>query len=304
MFHSGFNSRLSIAKQILLASIFIGNISKAQSYEIRSVLYNTLLGGFSGGIGAMINMHKGEKALKAFTRGFVTGCSGGAVVYAGKKMNRLIATQKNISYAWLSRAVFSAGNSVVENAAGNRLWYGQWHYDIGFVRFELHTIGPPTLQPKLMPSYLGAFAFTVLHGRLDWMTSLRSGTFIFTNVSIGYAPYLVGSTTGNSVLFVDSLNNYSGFHAIFAHEMVHTCQFQELSGLNNYFNPLTTRWRERFPVFRKLSKYIYGDLNYEFMLINYFIIQGSIFPGQYCHNFLENEAEVLSTGRLSCPKYH
>ena len=161
-------------------------------------------------------------------------------------MNRLIATQKNISYAWLSRAVFSAGNSVVENAAANRLWYSQWHYDIGFIRFEIKPQGDgPVILPRLMPSSLGAFVFTAFNGHLNGRASLQSGTFIFENVRIGYAPYLVGSTTGNNVLFVDSLHLNPVFHEVFAHEMVHTCQFQELSGVNYYTDPLTNKWKQK-----------------------------------------------------------
>jgi hypothetical protein len=282
--------------------LFIYSFSFSQKdYEAKSVVYNTLIGGISGGIGALINKHKGERPMKAFSRGFVTGCGGGALMYAGKKTNILIARQNNISYAWLSRGIFSVGNSIVENASANRLWYSQWHYDIGFIRFELKTVGKPLLLPRLLPSAFGAFAFTALHGHLNALASLQCGTFIFENVRISYATYLVGSTTGNSVLFVDSLKSAPRYHEVFAHEMVHTCQFQELSGFNYYFNPLTNSWKSKSPIFKKISKYVYGDLNYELMLINYFFIQGSIIKNRYCSNFLENEAEVLTTGRISCP---
>ncbi|PBQ31314.1 hypothetical protein CNR22_05895 [Sphingobacteriaceae bacterium] len=277
------------------------SVFSQRNYEAKSFIYNTLIGGISSGIGALINKHKDEKPLRAFTKGFTIGCGGGAVMYAGKKSNILIARQKNIGYAWLSRGIFSAGNSIVENASANRLWYSQWHYDLGFVRLELKTNGKTTLIPKLLPSAFGAFAFTALHGHLNAIASLECGTFIFENVKISYAPYLVGSTTGNNVLFVDSLRTTERYHEVFAHEMVHTCQFQELSGFNYYFNPLTTRWKEKSSMFRKISKYVYGDINYELMLINYFFVQGSIIKNRYCSNFLENEAEVLTTGRISCP---
>lgn len=305
MFHSGFYRIKQLNRLSLLLFFSLGLLrASAQAYEVRSVLYNTLIGGISGGIGSLINKHKGEKPVKTFARGFAVGSCGGVVMYAGKKMNRFVATEKSLGYAWLSRAVFSAGNSVVENASANRTWYTQWHYDLGFIRFQYSTTNPSRIQPMLMPAYFGAFMFTAFHGHLDVASTLKSGTFIFSNVTIDYAPYLVGSTTGNSVLFVDSLQSYQGFHDIFAHEMVHTCQFQELSGINYFFQPLTTKWKEKSPRFKKLSRYVYGDLNYGLMLANYFILQGSIFKSQYCHNFLENEAEILTTGRLSCPRYH
>lgn len=285
----------------LWTSIFLFPDLRAQTYEAKSMVYNTLIGGISAGVGALINKKANEKPGKAFIKGFIIGSGGGALMYTGKKTNMLIARNKNISYAWLSRAVFSAGNSIVENGSANRLWYSQWHYDLGFIRFEIKTLGMPVIVPRLMPSAFGAFAFTAFHGHLNVKNSLLSGTFIFENVRISYAPYLVGSTTGNNVLFVDSLHSNPLFHEVFAHEMVHTCQFQELSGFNYYFNPLTDKWRSRSPAFKKISKYVYGDLNYELMLINYFFVQGSIIRNRYCHNFLENEAEVLTTGRMSCP---
>lgn len=275
--------------------------SYAQNYEARSVVYNSVLGGLSAGIGSWINKHPGEKPGRAFIKGFIAGCGGGALMYAGKKANMLIATKKQISYAWLTRAVFSAGNSVVENATANRPWYSQWHYDIGFIRFEFRTKGP-ILQPKLMPSYFGAFIFTALNGHFNARASLESGTLIFANARIHYAPYLVGSTTGNNILFVDSLRRDPSFYDIFAHEMVHTCQFQEFSGLNYYMSPLTDKWKTQSKGFRRLSRYVYGDLNYELMLINYFFVNGGIKRELYCRNFLENEAEMLSTGRVSCPR--
>ena len=305
MFPQEFSLKLRSKVLYLLGlSLFANTLLHAQNYEARSIAYNTLLGGISGGIGALINKHKGEKPLRTFAKGFMTGCGGGVIMYSGKKMNMLIARQKNIGYAWASRAVFSAGNSVVENACANRLWYSQWHYDLGFIRFELNTKGKPFILPRLMPSAFGAFVFTAFNGRLNAIASLQSGTFIFANARIGYAPYLVGSTTGNNILFVDSLNRDPSFYEVFAHEMIHTCQFQELSGVNYYFDPITAKWKENSPPFKKISKYVYGDFNYELMLINYFFVQGGIKRSLYCQNFLENEAEVLTTGRISCPPIH
>lgn len=289
-------------RRILISlSLLAFTTAPAQNYEAKSVVYNTLMGGISGGLGALINKQAHEKPGRAFLKGFVTGCGGGLVMYAGKKSNMLIARRENLGYAWLSRAIFSAGNSVVENAAANRPWYGQWHYDLGFIRLELRLNGSPSLLPRLMPSAFGAFLFTSFYGRPDLMASLQSGSLIFRNRKIPYAPYLVGSTTGNNILFVDSLLRAPSFYEVFAHEMVHTCQFQESSGFNSFFDPLRNTWQKKSPRFRQVSRYVYGDLNYELMLINYFFIQGGIERSLYCRNFLENEAEVLTTGRVSCP---
>ena len=152
-----------------------------------------------------------------------------------------------------------------------------------------------------MPSAFGSFIFTAFNGHLNLKSSLQSGTFVFTNAHIAYAPYLVGSTTGNNILFVDTLAQNPMYFEIFAHEMIHSCQFQELSGINYFFDPLKNNWEGDSRFFKTMRKYTYGDLNYELMLANYFILQGGIKRSLYCRNFLENEAEMLSTGRISCP---
>src|SRR5690606_30183870 len=215
---------------IIVLFCFLLNSLRAQDYEAKSILYNTLIGGFSGAIGSIINKPKNTKASKAFIKGFLTGCGGGALMYSGKKLNMAIAQQQNVSYAWMSRAVFSAGNSIVENASAYRPWYSQFHYDIGFIRFEFKADGSgPVCQPALMPLAFGSFLFTAFNGRFDTESSLRSGAWVFTNVKISYASYLVGSTTGNNILFTDTLRKNKAYHEIFAHETVHTFQFQELS---------------------------------------------------------------------------
>jgi hypothetical protein len=271
----------------------------AQGYEVKSIFYNTFVGGISAGIGAVINKAKHHKGAPAFLHGFIYGCGGGALMYCGKKLNMLIVDRRNIGYAWMSRAVFSAGNSIIENASASRAWWSVWHYDLGFIRLEYNCEERQVLT-RLKVSSFAAFLFTACHGRLDARTSLQSGTITFITRKIIYAPYLVGSTTGNNFLLVDTLRTRF-FYEIYAHEMVHTFQFQEYSACNYYFDPWQEKLRQRSATFKKFSKWVYSDLNYEIMLGNYFLVQGGIRRRNYCTNFLENEAEVLTTGRVSCP---
>ncbi|MES2761744.1 MAG: hypothetical protein V4677_06035 [Bacteroidota bacterium] len=276
--------------------------SKAQYTEAKVFAYNALVGSISGGIGALINKKKDQKWHKVLLKGFVVGFGGGAICYSGKKLNSLIAIKKELGYAYLSRAVFSVGNSIVENAASNRPFWSRWHYDIGFVRLELQTNGPLKFTPKVMPSSLGGIVFMAVRGRLDENVSLRSGTFTFRADRVIYASHLVASTASNGFLFVNALNSGQVFYDTYAHEMVHAFQFQEFSGCNYFFNPLTDKWKEKSPLFKKTSKWIYGDVNFELMLFNYFIInQGNDdSKAHYCKNYLENEAEFLSVGRSAC----
>lgn len=274
-----------------------------QSYETKSVLYNTFIGGFCGSIGSLINKKKSEKWYKAVIRGFLVGSGGGATMYAGKKMNYLINKKHELGYAWLSRAVFDAGNSVVENASANRNFWSVWHYDIGFIRLEFHA-NDFTLQPKLMPSIFAGTVFAAAHGKFDFGTTLKSGIPTFRTKGVTYAPQFTASTVTNGILFSDSLRTGTLFFEIYAHEVIHTFQFQEFSGANYFLKPVSDHWKEKYPWFKKTSRWIYGDLNYEIMGINYFLIQKSHYPTDYCHNFLENEAETLSTGRPSCSGGH
>ena len=224
-------------------------------------------------------------------------------MYVGKKTNYLITQKHNISYAWLSRLIFSAGNSIVENAAAAQPLLSRFHYDIGFIRVDLYSKNFKVV-PRLLPSNLGSVLFLAYHGRFDAKTSLRSGTFTFRTPSIDYAPYLIGSTPGNAFILVDTLVTGILFHEIYAHEMIHTFQFLEHSGFNNFFKPLKEEWKSKAPRFAKWSKWIHGDFNYELMLGNYFIVQGGYRRILYCRNYLENEAEFLSVRRVSCPADH
>lgn len=288
-------------KAVLCLLLALSLSAPAQTnYEAKFILYNTFTGAVTGGIGAAINKQKQQKWYKAFVRGFLTGAGGGLVEYAGKKTNILIAQKHELGFAWLSRAIFYTGNSVVENAAANRRFWSQWHFDVGFVRVE-YDVEQGSVLPRFMPSMFGGYVFILAHGgRFDALTSLRSGALTFRAREISYSPNLVASTTTNGFLFVNSLRSGPVFYETYAHEMVHSFQFQEFSGVNYFFKPLTDKWKERSPAFAKISRYVYGDLNYEMMLLNYFVAQRGYKGQHYCHNLLENEAEFLTTGRSAC----
>jgi hypothetical protein len=274
------------------------SVVKAQHYEARSAVYNAVLGGISGGIGAIINKRKEQKWNDVFVKGFLIGAGGGAVMYSGKKLNTLITNENNVSYAWFSRSVFCAGTSVVENVASGRKFWSVWHYDIGFIRIE-YDCEIHAFQPKVMPAAFTATLFLAVQGRFDLETSLRSGTPTFRTRRISYQPALVGSTVTNAFLVSDTLVKGRTFYDLYAHEMVHSFQFGELSGFNHFFKPFCNKWETASPAFSKVHRWVYGDLNHELMLFNYFIIQGGS-KRNYCNNFLENEAETLTIGRPAC----
>ncbi len=284
---------------IIVLACFTKQAATAQDYKAQSMLYNGLIGAVSGGVGSIINKHKGQKWYKAFAKGFVVGAGGGMLMYSGKRINSLISVRQQLEYGYLSRFVFDAGNSIVENASANRNFWEVWHYDIGFLRLELDTKNRK-FQPRVMASSFAATVFLAAHGKFDAKTSLASGTPVFRTREISYSPTLVASTLTNGVLIDDTLRNNNLFFDTYAHEMVHTFQFMEFAGFNYFFKPVTDKWKVKSKLYSKLNRWVYGDLNYELFAINYFIIQGGSKGDHYCHNFLENEAEFLSTERKAC----
>jgi hypothetical protein len=271
---------------------------KAQHYGAKSLVYNAVIGGVSAGIGAIINKKQGQEWYDVFVKGFIIGTGGGAVMYSGKRLTTLITNENNVSYGWLSRSVFCAGTSIVENVASGRSFWSVWHYDIGFIRFE-YDCEAQQFQPRVMPAALGATVFLAVQGRLDLTTSLRSGTPTFRTRNISYQPALVGSTVTNAFLLSDTLLTGRTYYDVFAHEMIHSFQFQEFSGVNQFFKPFGQKWETLSPTFKRVHRWVYGDLNHELMLFNYFVIQGGS-KRNYCNNFLENEAEFLTVGRGAC----
>src|SRR5687767_15061003 len=161
----------------------------AQHYEVKAMAYNTLIGGVTGGIGSMINKNKEVSYSSAFLRGFLVGCGGGGLMYTGKKINFLVTNRQNLGYCWLSRTVFSAGNSIIENAADNRAWWSRWHFDIAFIRME-YDVWDKKFQPQVMLSSFGGFVFSAFYGHIDLNNTLRSGTLIFRTKKITYASHL------------------------------------------------------------------------------------------------------------------
>jgi len=270
----------------------------AQNTETKSLIYNSLLGSVTGGIGSVINKHKDERVPHAFVRGFLGGAGGGVLMYTGKRMTWLAVQKHDLGWLWPSRVVFSAGNSITENAASGRKLWSRWHYDIAFFRLEY----VPGTRPvaKVMVSAFVGFALSAVKSEPDWQNSLAAGTLLLRRRNKIVAIGLTAVTAGNTILMMDHIGG-PYFQEVFAHEMVHVYQFQEFSGVNYYFIREKNEWDKQFPVFHFLSKYLYGDLNYEMMLMNYFIFQNGIKSSAYCNNFLEQEAEYLSNKRCACP---
>jgi hypothetical protein len=263
------------------------------------ILYNCLVGGITGSLGSLINRDGHTSWKKAVFRGFAGGIAGGTLMYSGKRMTALVAERRSLLWAYPARMVFSAGNSMVENAASARPLFSRWHYDLGFLRME-YSVTDGSFSPKVMPSFLAGYLISATLGVPDLRNSLKSGTFYFRTHKIPVPGLLTAVNFGNSILVLDSMNTGRYFHLVSAHELVHSFQFQEWSGVNSFFIPASSSLRARSPLFAKAAPWIYFDLNYELMLVNYFLVNQGFRDHGYCNNFLENEAEFLSTRRSAC----
>lgn len=68
---------------LLLFLALLSQTCLAQQQEAGVFVYNTLFGGFTSGVGAVINKEKGTRWTKAFARGAWQGCIGGSINYLG-----------------------------------------------------------------------------------------------------------------------------------------------------------------------------------------------------------------------------
>lgn len=279
----------------LVICFFSFNKIECRYIKTESALFNTLIGGLTSGIGAVINKNNDESFFQTFSRGFLVGSAGGYIMYQGKKLNRLVSSEQNLNYAYASRFVYSIGNSMVENGAENIDFWNKFHYDFGFIRFEINT-KKFSIQPKILPLTFIGTIYLATKGNLEFKKTLQSGTFIFkTDINTNSDDPLSldnfgGLTPVNGIVY-NSESEYYNFHYMMAHEFVHTFQYQDFSGINLFLKPQLDSLKIKSPTFNAISKWISIDLNVAMFHLNYFIIQGGL--SNWDNNFLEMEAEEL-----------
>ncbi|OGU60650.1 MAG: hypothetical protein A2X64_07945 [Ignavibacteria bacterium GWF2_33_9] len=277
----------------LILTLTPSNNLQCRDIKTESAIFNTLVGGFTSGIGAVINKNKDESYLQTFAKGFLVGSAGGYIMFHGKKLNRLISTEQNLSYAYASRFVYSIGNSIVENGAENINFWDKFHYDFGFVRFEVNT-NKFSIQPEILPLTFIGTIYLATKGNLEFKKTIQSGTFIFktdiyANPEDPTSLDNFGALTPVNGIVYNAESEYYDFNFMMAHEFVHTFQHQDFSGINLFFKPQFDSLKNKYPKFNKLCQWISPDLNVAMFYLNYFVIQGGL--SNWDNNFLEMEAE-------------
>lgn len=284
-------------RNLLLALTFSPVILFAQQHhqERTILIYNATLGGFTSGIGAVINKPKNAKVGKTFVRGFWQGSIGGLLNYAGKKTAYLIHDKENKMYALPATILHSAGFSIMENAALNEPFLENWNVNYALIRFDFSINSNKKFKARLLPTAVYATLLNSRLGTFDLTTSLLTGMAVYKNdnffINVN-GNDLLGYSLGRSFAYVSNYTN-DQYHTA-AHELIHTFQFREYQILNSWMKPIDESVKSN--TLKKLfSKYVYFDFPYFWAFYN---LEGR-YPSQYYYrNFFEFEAERIATNEF------
>jgi hypothetical protein len=261
--------------------------------DLQLLSYNIGLNGLAAGVGAIINKHKDQTWYQSFTKGFCQGCLGGLCIYTGKTLTFKINNQRNYLYCWPSRIIYSAGTSIVENAALNNDFGKNWNIDLWLFRCDLSFNEHPSIKARLLLSSIysiGSLYYVAPNIRLDFCRTAMTGAFIFSTDSL-IQDFYQGYTVGNSIAVRTNSPVYNEYHIV-AHELIHTYQNNEYEIFNTWLEPLA----EKVPANIKMifDKYLYLDVsNYQL----FYLTQGSYSKQYYYKNFYELEAEYFATNQ-------
>jgi len=240
-----------------------------------------------GGVGAIINKEPDQKFGKTLLKGLGQGALGGYLVFESKRLVREFAKSGNYDYVWPSKIVNSAGTSIIENAAANRDFWARWHLNIGFNRIEVNTKENFKLSYRIMPFDLAATGYYAIWSKPDWDLSLKTGTFVFRSNRIGKEIDYYGQTLGNAIVLLGDVQGKLSL----PHELVHSYQYEQLSGFNNFWTKTQRKYFEKYSIPKAYQKIFYTD---------YHSVLGSLIylmsNPQLNHNgFIEAEARYFGS---------
>jgi hypothetical protein len=255
---------------------------KGQTNDLQASIYNIGFGAIIGGIGAVINKKKNQKTKKVFFKGLREGALGGYLIFESKRLIREFGRQENYAYAWSSKLLNSAGNSIIENAAENNSFGDKWSFTFGFSRLEFSNKEKFKMHYKIMPISLYSTFYFSLRGDFDYKESLKTGHFIFKTYNIKYTEpnieNISGLTFTNNILL--KKNSISSKYEILSHEIIHSYQYENSSAFNTYFNKKKNTTNKNIKFLKKYNTYFYTDFNY--------IISSSIYQLQYNNSKYES----------------
>ncbi|RLD20474.1 MAG: hypothetical protein DRI69_06180 [Bacteroidetes bacterium] len=210
------------------------HIPTFESQRNKVFAYNVGIGAAIGGIGALINKKPNEKWWKTLAKGAGVGAAGGFINYQAKNATFLITKNEEVGYAWISKLGHSVGASMVENAAMNRDFWASWHISMGPVRFQIDRQNKYRPEVKLLPIALAGTIAAATQGKFDLKYTFASGTPVFVSDSVGGANGgKLGRAFVNSIVIAPA--TVEDFYGIFAHEYVHTLQYESFLGINHFY---------------------------------------------------------------------
>lgn len=269
--------------------------SFAQHQERTVFVYNVAFGGFTAGVGSVINKPKTVNWKQAFVKGFWQGSVGGLINYSGKRMSHLINKKNEVLYAWPAKLLHAAGYSIIQNASAYEPFLQNWTMDLGLLRLD-YSCKSKKLKSRLLPEALVATIIASNYGRFDLGTSIRTGEIIFKTYDLINLPTLSedapGVTFGRSIVYSDSPQSVYTKNRILSHEIIHRFQYNEYQVFNTWFKPWYINVESK-TIGKIFSKYIYADIPYVFL--PYYAIYGAHLGNHYYKNFYEFEAERFST---------
>jgi len=246
----------------------------------KAVLYNINFGMIVGGAGALINKPDGVKWYRALLIGCIQGACGGFLMYEGKNIAYMINSTGNLGYGWLAKIIHATGVSFVENASAGKYIWESWNMHVGPVRFETVPL-EGSLRLRFLPYATGTLIAAACMADFHPVESLKCGTPYF-----GYNTAAGGGSMGNELMV-----NYGStdIKRTVTHEYIHVFQQREWTTLNNFFLPVDNRLRT-YPVFDKVSRYVYFDIPYFYPA---YLAEGrrDINDSHYYDNYFEMEAE-------------
>lgn len=263
-----------------------------EAQQAKMVVYNVLLGAGIGGLGAVLNGDEGAWHAR-FARGAAGGAFGGAVWYGSKRMTQLMDSEGSLAYALPASILHEAGGSIVENAALDDPLFGRFSAHTGFVRWEWEP--GAKVRAKVLPFEAAAFGIMAARHKLDVGRSLLFTTPVFTGPERVPYPLAGGRLTDGFAFLGEMYLVDDAENQLAAHELVHVFQVREMHRTMALHTPLArplaeTGWGEA------VGNYVHVDSPHVIAFV-YLVIEGGNQSALcYFNNWLEREAETLSSG--------
>ncbi|SMG42037.1 hypothetical protein SAMN05661096_02855 [Marivirga sericea] len=282
--------RTALVLFLLVSSTTVQSQSKEfRNQRAQLAAFNIGFNGLIGGVGGLINNNGKKSGFQAFTKGFYQGAIGGAVSHVGLSLTHQVQKQRNISYAWPARLVNAVGSSIIQNAAEGQRMFERMHLNLYITRLEYYPY-ENKFRGRLFTSSIYGILVVGKNAKLDLKRSLQTGIFYFESNQNFTSSIGTGGATGQvSSIGMSSDFSDDTFYSIYAHEVAHILQFDRMVGANALLYSFDQNLKSKNTIYKKLSKYIYFDLNGPI----FFLAYRGAGPTHNC-NFFEQEAENYS----------